>query len=70
MDRGRGHRAASKLAESLEKIWSSTRQVDPWEIVGHIFEEAWELVRNDYFCKENDILIDTDWKDDVEMVYS
>jgi hypothetical protein len=40
IDDGRGYRAASKLADSLNEVWSQ-RGVDPWEVVGRVFEESW-----------------------------
>jgi len=40
IDKGKGYRAASKLADSLNEIWADNGDVDPWEVVGRIFDSA------------------------------
>jgi hypothetical protein len=61
MDRGKGYRAASKLADSLREIWSANGEVEPWEIVGRIFEESWLKTRHE----REGIVNDTDWREAI-----
>jgi len=59
LDRGRGYRAASKLAHSLNEIWSQQdiHPGDAWEIVGRIFEDSWRAIPQPV-----DDVFDTDWR--------
>jgi hypothetical protein len=45
LDEGRGFRAASKLAYSLNEVWSHNGRVEAWKVAGRIFEESWRSVR-------------------------
>ena len=39
VDQDRGHRAASKLADSLNRFWDEDGTGDPWKILGGMFNE-------------------------------
>ena len=61
VDRGKGYRAASKLADSLREIWFSNGEVEPWEIVGRIFEDSWEETRQE----REEIVNNTEWREAI-----
>ena len=64
IDRGKGYRAASKLADSLKEIWFANGDVEPWEIVGRLFEENWH--QRPEITEREEIVNDTQWREAID----
>jgi hypothetical protein len=61
LDQGKGYRAASKLADALKETWSK-EDMDPWEVVGNIFDTSWKQVRHEYGRAKEEIVNDWEWR--------
>ena len=66
LDEGKGYRAASKLADALKETWAKG-DVDPWEVVGNIFDTSWKQVRHEYAGAGEQIVNDTEWRAAIDM---
>jgi hypothetical protein len=73
LDKDKGYRGASKLADALKETWMHNGMVDAWDVVGRIFDTSWRLIRNDFDTLDTVAMEATDamtWSDQVLQVYS
>jgi hypothetical protein len=73
LDKDKGYRGASKLADALKETWTHNGTVDAWDIVGRIFDTSWRMIRNDVDTSDTLDVETTDtltWSDQALQGYS